>query len=64
MRRMRLDQPHEHEGRPRPIGEVIEVDDGTAAWLLAHGIARLETSDALPILAPESRGKPKRKSED
>ena len=42
-----LQQPgHKHNGQPVAIGETIEVDEPTAAWLKANG--KLDRTPAAP----------------
>lgn len=40
--RLVLTRPHTHAGQAYAPGQPIEVEAGTADWLLAHGIARPE----------------------
>jgi ribosomal protein L9 len=38
-----LQRPHTHAGKPFKAGKRLDVDDGTADWLIANGIARRAT---------------------
>ena len=35
-----LTQPHTHAGQAHKAGDRLDVDGGTADWLIANGIAR------------------------
>ena len=35
-----LIRPHTHAGKPLQPGERLDVESGTADWLIANGIAR------------------------
>ena len=35
-----LTHPHTHAGQAHQAGERLDVDDSTADWLIANGIAR------------------------
>jgi len=45
-----LTRPHTHAGKPHTAGERLDVDGGTADWLIANGIAR---HDRQPNPAPQ-----------
>lgn len=44
-----LQRPHTHAGKSFAAGEWLDVDGGTADWLIANGIAR---HDRQPVAAP------------
>ena len=48
-------KPHTHAGEEPGTGSVIEVDDSTADWLIANGIARHDRQPA-PVPQPEGDG--------
>ena len=48
-----LTQPHTHAGRPHKAGDRLDVDGGTADWLIANGIAR---HDRQPVPEPQPQG--------
>ena len=48
-----LTQPHTHAGKPLQPGERLDVDGGTADWLIANGIAR---HDRQPVPEPQPQG--------
>jgi len=48
-----LTQPHTHAGQAHKAGDRIDVDGGTADWLIANGIAR---HDRQPAPIPQSQG--------
>ena len=52
-----LTQPHTHAGRAHKAGERLDVDGGTADWLIANGIARHDRQP-VPAPQPEADGKP------
>lgn len=37
--KIKLLQPHEHEGRAYPVGAVLELPEDSAKWLIAIGVA-------------------------
>ena len=47
-----LTRPHTHAGKPRAAGDRLDVERGTADWLVANGIARHDRQPA-PAPAPE-----------
>lgn len=52
-----LTQAHTHAGKPYKVGERLDVDNSSADWLIANGIARHDRqSDPAP--SPEGDGKP------
>lgn len=48
-----LTQPHTHAGQAQKAGDRLDVDGGTADWLIANGIAR---HDRQPAPVPQSQG--------
>ena len=48
-----LTRPHTHAGKPCKAGERLDVESGTADWLIANGIAR---HDRQPVPVPPSEG--------
>ncbi len=52
-----LTRPHTHAGKPCKAGQRLDVESGTADWLIANGIAR---HDRQPVLTrteePPSEG--------
>ncbi len=52
-----LNRPHTHAGKPHAAGERLDVDGGTADWLIANGIACHDRQPA-PIPQPEGDGTP------
>ena len=48
-----LIRPHTHAGKPLQPGERLDVEGGTADWLIANGIAR---HDRQPAPVPQSQG--------
>ena len=48
-----LTQPHTHAGQAYKAGERLDVDGGTADWLIANGIAR---HDRQPVPEPQPQG--------
>jgi hypothetical protein len=49
MKAVELIKPHTHAGVGHPIGAVITVSVGTAAYLEEHGIGRLVLSRPAPV---------------
>ena len=52
-----LTQPHTHSGQGHRAGERLDVDGGTADWLIANGIARHDRQPG-PVPQPEGDGTP------
>ena len=52
-----LTQPHTHAGQGRRAGERLDVDGGTADWLIANGIARHDRQP-VPELQLQGDGTP------
>jgi len=50
-----LIRPHTHAGMPLQPGERLDVESGTADWLIANGIARHDRQPA-PVPQPEGDG--------
>lgn len=48
-----LTHPHTHAGQAHKAGERLDVDSGTADWLIANGIAR---HDRQPVPEPQPQG--------
>ena len=48
-----LTQPHTHADQAHKAGERLDVDGGTADWLIANGIAR---HDRQPVPEPQPQG--------
>ena len=48
-----LIRPHTHAGKPHAAGERLDVERGTADWLIANGIAR---HDRQPVPEPQPQG--------
>ena len=48
-----LTQPHTHAGQAHKAGDLLDVDGGTADWLIANGIAR---HDRQPVPEPQPQG--------
>lgn len=61
MPRLILQQPHTHAGTTYPAFARIEVDLGTADWLIHRGIAIVDATpakveaDSKPVLRKESK---------
>lgn len=54
-----LIHPHTHAGKPLRPGDRLDVDSGTADWLIANGIARADRQpDVRPQPPSEGHGKP------
>jgi len=51
-----LTRPHTHAGKPCKAGDRLDVDGGTADWLIANGIARHDRQPVPP--PPEGDGAP------
>lgn len=51
-----LTRPHTHAGRACQAGERLNVDGGTADWLVANGIARHDRQPVLTPPQPEADG--------
>ena len=52
-----LTRPHTHAGKPHTAGERLDVDGGTADWLVANGIARHDRQpQSVPVPQPQSDG--------
>lgn len=52
-----LIRPHTHAGKPLQPGERLDVEIGTADWLIANGIARHDRQPA-PAPQPKDDGNP------
>ena len=52
-----LTRPHTHAGKSFKAGERLDVDGGTADWLIANGIARHDRQP-VPELQPQGDGMP------
>ena len=52
-----LTRPHTHAGKPHAAGDRLDVERGTADWLVSNGIARHDRQPA-PAPAPEGDGAP------
>ena len=50
-----LTQPHTHAGQAHKAGDRLDVDSGTADWLIANGIAR---HDRQPVPEPQPQPQP------
>jgi hypothetical protein len=50
-----LTQPHTHAGHAQKAGDRLDVDGGTADWLIANGIARHDRQSA-PVAQTEGDG--------
>ena len=48
-----LTQAHTHAGKPHKAGDRLDVDRGTADWLLSNGVARY---DRQTNSAPQPQG--------
>ena len=48
-----LTQPHTHAGQAHKAGDRLDVDGGTADWLIANSIAR---HDRQPVSMPAPEG--------
>ena len=54
-----LTRPHTHAGKPRKAGERLDVESGTADWLIANGIARHDRQSQSALTPqPEGDGTP------
>jgi hypothetical protein len=52
-------QPHTHAGRRFAAGERLDLQETSARWLIAHGVARIVTPDAsIPSPKPSRRDGP------
>lgn len=58
-----LQVPHNHAGKPYLAGQRIEVDRGSAEWLIAQGIARRVPTPVLDPVKPETDSKPIQRKE-
>jgi hypothetical protein len=54
-----LTQPHTHAGQALAPGEVLDLDDATARWLIERGAA----VEAAPDESARAEPKPTRKGE-
>lgn len=52
-----LIRPHTHAGKSLQPGERLDVESGTADWLIANGIARQDRQPA-PVPQPEGDSVP------
>ena len=52
-----LTRPHTHAGKPWKAGERLDVESGTADWLIANGIARHD-HQPVPALPSDGDGTP------
>ena len=52
-----LTQPHTHAGQAHKAGDLLDVDGGTADWLIANGIARHDRQP-VPETQPQGDGTP------
>ena len=52
-----LTQPHTHAGQAHKAGDRLDVDGGTADWLIANGIARHDLPST-PAPSPTDEGTP------
>lgn len=52
-------KPHTHAGQPYSPGDTLELNDDTAHWLIAQGVA--QPSPPAPLPAGEGSKKPNRK---
>ena len=55
MTRIVLTRPHTHAGKAFEAGTRLQVDGGTADWLIAHGIARHDLPST-PAPSPTDEG--------
>ncbi|BCB28166.1 hypothetical protein SKTS_30520 [Sulfurimicrobium lacus] len=44
MSQIELLKIHTHAGVEHDVGTIIDVDDGTANWLIEHGVGQAATS--------------------
>ncbi len=50
-----LIQPHTHAGQAHKAGDRLDVDGGSADWLIANGIARHDRQpSSIPVPLPDS----------
>jgi hypothetical protein len=52
-----LIRPHTHAGKAFTVGEQLDVEHGTADWLVVNGIARHDREPPSSLLPPEGNGK-------
>ena len=52
-----LTRPHTHAGKACKAGDRLDVDGGSADWLIANGIARHDRQPT-PASPPEGDGTP------
>jgi len=57
MTQLVLMRPHTHAGKTLQPGERLDVEGGTADWLIANGIARHDRQPA-PVQQPEGDSAP------
>lgn len=57
MNSLTLLKPHTHAGMAFAAGDRLEVDAVTAEWLVAQGVARIDTSD-ISKFQPSQPSKP------
>ncbi|TCS69768.1 hypothetical protein EDC61_11969 [Sulfuritortus calidifontis] len=57
--KIELTQPHTHAGQPYLPGEVLDLPEDAARWLIEAGVAQPSPQDPLP--AGEGSKNPKRK---
>lgn len=59
-------KPHTHTGKAFASGARLEVDSVTAEWLLAQGIARIDSADAIafPSHQPSQPTQPSKPHKD
>ena len=58
-----LTRPHTHAGKSFKAGERLDVDGGTADWLVANGIARHVTEPPADAARIDSDPKPVQRKE-
>jgi len=49
--KVKLLKPHEHQGRRRLPGDILDLDESTAQWLIDIGVA-----EAAPNRKPKTTG--------
>lgn len=63
MYRIKLLKTHTHEGQVHFPGQVLEVDELTASWLIQHGVGKVaeETTSTAAVEPAAPKTKPNRK---
>lgn len=63
MPKLTLKVTHTHAGAVYRAGDVIEVDEVTASWLVEHGVGQLTAAPASQVAATEAAALPETRSQ-